>query len=625
MSSGLVRSVWYKKYSLRSLVVFSLALALPAMAQQITITSTDGDVTTITFGDPPNAVPAERSASPVGGPAEVHHADEMLNRVYEQVRAKLDADAFALLRKEQREWITDRDTECGISYKGPDREKWLGHVISDEKRALCFIRTTQERTSVLLRQLREFSGVNVSTGSRMTGGKTPRELIRDYWTWSRGFPSSRSAAADETGRLCAQGQAGPVWFLTGSTSSHSVLRRCEIPSDVSLVIPALNVLVKPLNGVIASCEELQSNRQMMDTVAVDRFTIDGVDFRSALQRIDTGCFELNDVSWGVSGPAFGDGLWAILDPLPPGEHTIAIGGRFPDGFSQDVTYKLIVRTRCELPVAPGEAEVIAVGRYRGLSAESIQLGESGNKTRSSTVVVNRPDKAIVLVLMAYDPTWWKVALTPGTRLKGVILAGYHTQAITGISRNVPLIKAVYEEKGTCPYFYAYKAGRELDQALKRIETITGQSPAALVTEPDGGRFVIGSPSFDESRLIWSEDYTIEDFPVKLGLPAGRSGIDYLVREGKLRPATRADIEQWVESAGTKYRKLNPSLKVSHYMSLGSTYVVLGPVTLPTGLYGGHSVSLLIPEGVPKPKDPGSHNGYYYLENGVCHGAVCPRD
>jgi hypothetical protein len=272
-----------------------------------------------------------------------------------------------------------------------------------------------------------------------------------------------------------------------------------------------------------------------------------------------------------------------------------------------------------MPLEASEADIIAIGHYQGLVHESIQLGDSGSEVKSSPVVVNHPQKPVVLILSAYDPTWWKVSLTPGTKLNGVILSGYHTQAVTGISRDVPLINAVYEGKGSCPYFMAYKPGKDLDKAKERIKQITGHKLNRYMDEPRGDRFLVGSDDYDPATLISSDDYIILDYPVKHGLQAGLNGIEQLTREGRLREATDEDIMLWKKAVSKHFPEHNPE-KMPYTFINWQSYVVLKPVTMPMGMYGAHSRSFLIPKGVPVPRDPGSHNTYYFMETGKCRGA-----
>jgi hypothetical protein len=47
---------------------------------------------------------------------------------------------------------------------------------------------------------------------------------------------------------------------------------------------------------------------------------------------------------GRQGPSVSDGYWVMLDPLPPGPHTIEFGGTIPanNNFTTDVTYHLTI-------------------------------------------------------------------------------------------------------------------------------------------------------------------------------------------------------------------------------------------------------------------------------------------
>jgi hypothetical protein len=56
------------------------------------------------------------------------------------------------------------------------------------------------------------------------------------------------------------------------------------------------------------------------------------------------------------------------------------------------------------------------------------------------IIVNVSDDSspIVLALTAYDKTHWKVSLRGGARLAKVILAGYHSQRVSGIPPDTPI-------------------------------------------------------------------------------------------------------------------------------------------------------------------------------------------
>ena len=52
-----------------------------------------------------------------------------------------------------------------------------------------------------------------------------------------------------------------------------------------------------------------------------------------------------------------------------------------------------------------------------------------------------------------------------------------------------------------------------------------------------------------------------------------------------------------------------------------TYVVMRPITVPAGMFGGHSGAFIVMPGVPAPVDRGSHNRYYFLADATCRG-IC---
>jgi len=62
-----------------------------------------------------------------------------------------------------------------------------------------------------------------SADSKTYGG----QWTAKWWRWAYSIPKEINPAYDDTGKNCAQGQSGPVWFLTGAYR-HAVNRLCDI-------------------------------------------------------------------------------------------------------------------------------------------------------------------------------------------------------------------------------------------------------------------------------------------------------------------------------------------------------------------------------------------------------------
>jgi hypothetical protein len=255
-----------------------------------------------------------------------------------------------------------------------------------------------------------------------------------------------------------------------------------------------------------------------------------------------------------------------------------------------------------------DAEVHLVGLYKGQKELDLQLGESGHGTTEIEVIVGRAPRPVILVLSAYDPVLWKVGYTSPSSIAGVLVSGYHTQALIGIPRATPHRVLSSEQTRGCGLFHAHSAqnaaqAERLIMALvgRGIDKYYGSASASVV-------HVGGDASARPGDVTHSPDLTIDDYPVVRGdVPAGEKGIDALQRQGKLRLATARDVAAW---SGDKREQS----KLASYVSMGRVYVVLGEMTLPSGLFGGHRRDFIVPAGVPKPKGPKAHCNFYYLQD-----------
>jgi len=109
---------------------------------------------------------------------------------------------------------------------------------------------------------------------------------------------------------------------------------------------------------------------------------------------------------------------------------------------------------------PKDCVVQAVGTYAGTTkVENIELDRSGHQVMQAEVVVNVPDRPVVLVLTAYDPTVWRVGRTARTQLVGVVVSGYCGQALIGIDKQTPLEISSNAKKGRLAISWRMKRRR----------------------------------------------------------------------------------------------------------------------------------------------------------------------
>jgi hypothetical protein len=282
----------------------------------------------------------------------------------------------------------------------------------------------------------------------------------------------------------------------------------------------------------------------------------------------------------------------------------------------------IMDKQCNFDNIPEGAEVHMVGRYKGVRHSKINL-QSTHTTRAIDVVVNH-DKPVFLVLSAYDPVVWHLSYTKGTNIVGVMVGGYHKQLVLGVPEGVKVTYGVYEDKGPCRVFRTTKAGGQLTTAARMIQNVTGKPLLTFNDKFENSRYIIGSSDFSEDALIKASTDELKGNPAVSfkKVPEGQEGISYLLQKRHIRPATPQDIDSWVEAASQPYKQYNKNLKVRHHMSSGRTFVILQKTTIPEGMFGAHSRSFIVPEGVPAPNMPESHNTYYFVESGSCMGAGC---
>ena len=199
-------------------------------------------------------------------------------------------------------------------------------------------------------------------------GQGYSEWADQWWRWAMSFPTPVNPMT-QTGVVDAsQGQQGKVWFLAGiNGASGTVERTVTIPQGTSLFFPIINNLWINLpelgdNPWSEDQEEFARGviAQAVDTATDITCTIDGKSVKGIADPLNTeyrvvtgkpfdNIYLPEDDVWGLStppfdlpeglyGPCVQDGIYLMLTPLTPGEHTI----HFTAG-TMDVTYYITVK------------------------------------------------------------------------------------------------------------------------------------------------------------------------------------------------------------------------------------------------------------------------------------------
>jgi hypothetical protein len=174
------------------------------------------------------------------------------------------------------------------------------------------------------------------------------DLMIGWLRWALAQPNDDGPIADTTGEKCAIGQEGPVWYLAG-TFGGSVVRECDIPAGKQLFFPLVNRWCVFPPEFYSSWAEIVAVLPLLEAwydakhAATCELTLrlDGQDLRPDFASLDEDTYikvmepfeiDLNEHHWaegyfaGGIIPTTGDGNYALLQPLTPGDHVLELGG-----------------------------------------------------------------------------------------------------------------------------------------------------------------------------------------------------------------------------------------------------------------------------------------------------------
>jgi uncharacterized protein YecT (DUF1311 family) len=279
--------------------------------------------------------------------------DVQLNAVYQRILLALKeggrtdphmATSRQRLVEAQRRWVDYRDKDCTARSS-------LSNTESDRvaEQTYCLMERTRQRLAELTEMVTlVHKGHDVSQplflrADQRVDGQPMHVWLQRYWAWARSFPSHRNPSGDSDGSLCAVRQNETMFFLTGSNKAAAVHRVCHVPRGKAVLIPLINVMAEVQERPLP-CAAYVSAVNAANRTATDlQLSLDGRRVDEQAFLLDTGCFELSDAGLGLKGSTAGAGAWAVMKPLQPGSYRIRFAGRYgSDGFSQDVTYDLII-------------------------------------------------------------------------------------------------------------------------------------------------------------------------------------------------------------------------------------------------------------------------------------------
>jgi len=207
-------------------------------------------------------------------------------------------------------------------------------------------------------------------------GASYEEWAGAWWQWALAIPKAENPIL---GGPCELHQTGDVFFLAGTTGGAST-RSCTIPAGKGIFFPIANYIYKACPEFVGklanyTCEDSMSEDVLNERtllwstydksllLEIDGVAVDGLDEYNAHSEVFTetsstnvservfpscaGPIEANPcgVPVGTSRSAVSDGYWAMLHPLPVGQHQIHFAATIyrPTGpFSLDVTYNIVV-------------------------------------------------------------------------------------------------------------------------------------------------------------------------------------------------------------------------------------------------------------------------------------------
>lgn len=273
---------------------------------------------------------------------------------------------------------------------------------------------------------------------------------------------------------------------------------------------------------------------------------------------------------------------------------------------------------CKVPQPSRSDRVVLAGIYEGSAYADVSSVGPDYDTKAGEIHVAADSDPLYLIITNYKGTVWRLHGAVD-RVSHIVLANAangegspNASAVQGVDSS----KVSFVSSWNCVYPFSKITDFRAVRAQKMVETLVGRKPDVLVAMysvgsillPEGkadqkttihkpepldrnlvSRFKLfgqGVIKFDPLSLVAAQP--VESKPV---LPAGY-GIRQLVQEGKL------------EAVETKHSRLG-----------SEGYLIKEKILFPSGLYGAHGVTFLLPRDVPQPSGDLGHSCLLWEDTG----------
>lgn len=203
-------------------------------------------------------------------------------------------------------------------------------------------------TPVMVRWYAAVAALCIGSLQTARAAEPPVALLNEWWQWSLSIPSAVNPVLDNSGKACALGQRGNLWFLVGNAGGKTT-RQCSLPAGTRVLIPLHNTLcVQDGTTTVAQCDaSVTRNYESYTSWSVE---LNGVPQEIIEQPPVPGEYVFNvavprnglaSYRPGLYRATAAAGRWAIVDLPAPGVYTLRAQARSA-AYAADVTYQLTV-------------------------------------------------------------------------------------------------------------------------------------------------------------------------------------------------------------------------------------------------------------------------------------------
>jgi Ca2+-binding EF-hand superfamily protein len=305
------------------------------------------------------------------------------------------------------------------------------------------------------------------------------------------------------------------------------------------------------------------------------------------------------------------------------------------------------QAKCAMPAVSTNAKIVLLGAYETEALSNVTIGTQDVAVDAGRIVIEPGSEPLYVLVATSRPVIWQFSGAV-ERVERVVLTSATTGPNGGDAKRQPLVGATgisqervsFFAQSDCMRYFSETPSSESFQATTTVRKALGRSPDVVVSKRSAFGYAIPSGKIESFTKEGRQPLIIQKSEGKLNIIGDASNVIIQTKPSRVQdemkrfhPGGVVEIDARLVVASavpSPYDVLPDQAGLVQLVAAGKLaenregeFVVRDKIRFPAGLHGAHSVTFLVPKGIPYPDGDPGHSCVISEETGANKSAACP--